>query len=71
MHPDAGYNLHNSPHLKPAYVLDAALQQLSYNIAHDVHGLGRLGAIHCEGDIWRIVDYIRAAILPVCTMIHG
>ncbi len=32
-HPEAGYNMTNSPHLRPAYALDAALRKFSSEIA--------------------------------------
>ncbi|KAJ3363872.1 hypothetical protein GGF31_000655 [Allomyces arbusculus] len=32
-HPESGYNLVNSPHLYPAYLLDDALQNYSYRVA--------------------------------------
>jgi len=31
--PEVGYNLTNSPHLRPAYLLDCLLFQMSYDIS--------------------------------------
>ncbi|CAG8553348.1 9386_t:CDS:10 [Ambispora gerdemannii] len=58
-HPEAGYNLHNSPHLKPAYELDTALLQFSEDL--DKHGLPTF--LHSENDLNRIMDYIKSHLL--------
>ncbi|CAG8458945.1 397_t:CDS:10 [Ambispora leptoticha] len=59
-HPESGYNLHNSPHLNPAYELDTALLQLSRDLAkHDLPTL-----LHSENDLNRILDYIKSHLLP-------
>jgi glycogen debranching enzyme len=34
-HPEAGYNMNNSPHLRPAYYVDKVLNELSNTIASD------------------------------------
>ena len=36
-HPDAGYNLYNSPHLIPAYILDRELHLISREIGEGTH----------------------------------
>ncbi|KAI9263123.1 glucanotransferase domain of glycogen debranching enzyme-domain-containing protein [Phascolomyces articulosus] len=59
-HPDAGYNLENSPHLVPAYELDTALVELSKEM--DNHGLPR--RINTVQDVEAIVSYIKKHIFP-------
>jgi glycogen debranching enzyme len=50
-HPEASYNLINSPHLKPAFLLDAILMQFTY----DVH----------QGRIEKIPAKIKKEHLPI------
>ncbi|KAI9259379.1 glycogen debranching enzyme [Sporodiniella umbellata] len=54
-HPEAGYNLHNSPHLVPAYELDTALIELSGQF--DQHGLPK--EIQSEADIDVIMEFVK------------
>ncbi|EIE82182.1 glycogen debranching enzyme [Rhizopus delemar RA 99-880] len=57
-HPEAGYNLHNSPHLVPAYELDTALIELSDKF--DQVGLPK--EIRSDRDADVIVEYIKTNI---------
>ncbi|CAO3625433.1 unnamed protein product [Cunninghamella echinulata] len=59
-HPEAGYNLHNSPHLVPAYELDTALINLSGEL--DKHGLK--SDIQSTYDIDPIINYIQHHTIP-------
>ncbi|ORX48579.1 glycogen debranching enzyme [Hesseltinella vesiculosa] len=59
-HPEAGYNLVNSPHLVPAYELDTALIELSGQM--EQHGLA--AQITSTKDIDTIMTYIRQHVLP-------
>ncbi len=63
-HPDAAYNLINSPHLKPAFLLDAILMQFT----RDVHD-GKLEKIpaHIEKDVHLplIRTYLLDEVLPL------
>ncbi|KAI8079775.1 glycogen debranching enzyme [Halteromyces radiatus] len=59
-HPEAGYNLHNSPHLVPAYELDTALVNLSGELDH----LGLKSTIESETDVNLIIDYIKHHTFP-------
>ncbi|CAO3630992.1 unnamed protein product [Mucor hiemalis] len=54
-HPEAGYNLHNSPYLVPAYELDTALVELSGNMEKE----GLPTEIYSDGDADRIINYIK------------
>ncbi|KAF7652312.1 hypothetical protein LDENG_00098520 [Lucifuga dentata] len=45
LHPECGYNLVNSPHLKPAWLLDRALWRLSCEVADGKHAERGLPAL--------------------------
>jgi glycogen debranching enzyme len=55
-----GYNLHNSPHLTPAYELDTALVLLSGELDH--HGLK--STIETPADVDPIISFIQQHTLP-------
>jgi glycogen debranching enzyme len=58
-HPEAGYNLHNSPHLIAAYQLDTALLDFSSNLRH----LGYPTAINTLDDLLKIMEGIKTHVL--------
>ncbi|PIA16729.1 putative glycogen debranching enzyme Gdb1 [Coemansia reversa NRRL 1564] len=51
-HPEAGFNLENSPHLRSAYELDEQLAQFSRNLSD--YGLDRM--VHSVVDVDRLMD---------------
>ncbi|CDS12463.1 hypothetical protein LRAMOSA04657 [Lichtheimia ramosa] len=59
-HPDAGYNLENSPHLVPAYELDTALLELSKSI--DLYGLPK--RLETKQDVDNVMSHIKDHIFP-------
>ena len=64
-HPDATYNVDNSGHLKPALLLDEALQKFSEDMANGVYeskGLGRL--IQSEEDLSKMCQILEGDIFP-------
>ena len=65
VHPEAGYNMVNSPHLRPAYSLDAALRKFSNEIA-DGQWLHRgiRPEIENEGDLNNINACLLDTVLP-------
>ena len=63
--PNCGYNMLNSPHLKPAFVLDELLRRFSVDVANDYEGLGRFRYIRNEHDLNAVIDYIQFAVIPV------
>ena len=64
-HPEVGYNLVNSPHLRPAYALDATLYQFSCKIAQGkTMQLGVQPEIKHEGDVSNIGARLLDTILP-------
>ena len=64
-HPDAGYNLVNSPHLRPAYVLDVALAQFSREVAEGKWvQQGLQPEIRSEGDIENTKARLRDHVIP-------
>lgn len=64
-HPDAGYNLVNSPHLRPAYVLDVALAQFSREVAEGRWAQqGLQPEVRSEADIENIKARLRDHVFP-------
>ncbi|TPX71180.1 hypothetical protein SpCBS45565_g01374 [Spizellomyces sp. 'palustris'] len=60
-HPEAGYNLKTSPHLRPAYELEEALLQFSDDL---VQKYGKPAAIHTEEDLQRVLDVVKSKVIP-------
>ena len=59
-HPECSYNLDNSPHLKPAFLLDRALWHFTYQVADGLWAADGLPAeVNCEYHIHRIGDILR------------
>src|SRR5436190_9288614 len=58
-HPEAGYNLHNSPHLIAAYQLDTALLDFSSNLRHR----GYPTAVNTMDDLLKIMEGIKTHVL--------
>ena len=58
-HPEACYNLHNSPHLIAAYQLDTALLDFSSNLRN----LGYPTAINTMDDLLKIMEGIKTHVL--------
>ena len=64
-HPEAGYNMVNSPHLRPAYALDAALRNFSCEIAEGQWvQRGIRPEIEHEGDVNNISARLLDTVLP-------
>ena len=64
-HPEAGYNLVNSPHLRPAYALDIALADFSQEIANgEWEKFGIRPEICSEMDVQNICTRLRDTVLP-------
>lgn len=58
-HPEAGYNLYNSPHLISAYQLDSALIEFSSNLRH----LGYPTVLNSIDDLLKIMEGIKTHVL--------
>jgi glycogen debranching enzyme len=58
-HPEAAYNLQNSPHLKPAFALDELI--LMYSAELEDHGRGH---VQGESDLLALMDEFKNTALP-------
>ena len=58
-HPEAGYNLYNSPHLIAPYELDSALLDFSRNLRH----FGYPTTLNDNGDLLKIMEGIKTHVL--------
>ncbi len=58
-HPEAGYNLENSPHLKPAYALDELILNFSAELEDT-----RRGQINNENDLLTVMEEFKQTALP-------
>ncbi|KAJ1919203.1 bifunctional 4-alpha-glucanotransferase/amylo-alpha-1,6-glucosidase [Mycoemilia scoparia] len=58
-HPEAGYNVKNSPHLRSAVELDGAIANFSSEL--DKYGVQRM--VHSEKDIDRVIDAFNNNVL--------
>ena len=64
-HPEAGYNLVNSPHLRPAYALDVTLAQFSHELAEGKwEGRGLQPEVRSEQDVHRLSSVLLETVLP-------
>ncbi|KAL7074694.1 hypothetical protein ACQ4LE_006062 [Meloidogyne hapla] len=64
-HPECAYNIFNTPHLRPAYILDRALQQFSKEISQgkwEIHGIPSL--INSEIHLNSVFNVLKEEIFP-------
>jgi len=67
--PDAAYNLVNSPHLRPAYALDASLKRFSDEIAAgEWADRGIYATVTSERDITVIASRLMDTVLPAAKL---
>lgn len=64
-HPEATYNLVNSPHLRPAFLIDRALYRLSIDVVSGKWQFwGLTDSVKSERDLDIIATILRQCVLP-------
>uniref|UniRef100_A0A6Q2XV39 Glycogen debranching enzyme n=1 Tax=Esox lucius TaxID=8010 RepID=A0A6Q2XV39_ESOLU len=64
-HPECGYNMVNSPHLRPAWVLDRAIWHMSCNMADGKYSaMGLPAQVQNEGHLGVIRDVLWGQVFP-------
>ena len=61
-HPECGYNLHNAPHLKPAYLLDRILAHFSMEVGEGKYKKDKIFPVvdsHVQIQVSHIMRFIR------------
>ena len=67
-HPECGYNLHNAPHLKPAYLLDRILAHFSMEVGEGKYKKDKIFPVvdsHVQIQVSHIMRFIREILCKI------